>query len=174
DDRVIKNIFIGKNTGFKEHLVELMRKNKGTYGTVCYERYRCIDENKNLKSDKPLADVGRPLPVTVCGNIYLNGAKGCSHEKNPHIISAFKAQIRITEENGHYYLYSNLGDALSGGPLADRVSTEGLGIAFESEQPYENRDGSDFYSDSDFMDNKRNEKVTVGPFEKFISKIKLV
>ncbi|MGN1420976.1 MAG: right-handed parallel beta-helix repeat-containing protein [Eubacterium sp.] len=174
DDRIINNIFVGKKLSIKEKLYNLLHKKEGSFGTACYESYRYTDENKKCKSDKPMADVGRPLPIKVCDNVYLNGAKCRSREKNSHIVSGFTAQIRVEEEKGHYYLFSNLGDILSDGFTADRVSTEILGRAFESEQVYENSDGSAFLADSDFTDNQRGERVKIGPFEKFENKILLV
>lgn len=111
--------------------------------------------------------------MTVRDNIYLNGAKSWSHESNPHMISDFHAELTIKEEDGHYWLYSNLGD-LPGNLLADRITTAILGRAFESEQSYENRDGSPISVDSDFTDRPRGEKAAIGPFESFCNKILLL
>ncbi|MGN0534700.1 MAG: right-handed parallel beta-helix repeat-containing protein [Eubacterium sp.] len=166
DDRIINNIFVGQGRGLKKNLSDLFRKNKCAYGTACYEGYRYSADNKDLKN--------KTLPVTACSNIYFNGAKSWSRENNSRVISDFKADIRVAEENGHYYLYSNLGDILSDGFTAHRAATQILGSAFESEQLYENRDGSPYSADSDFFDNQRGEKVKIGPFENFVSKIKLV
>lgn len=131
-------------------------------------------DEKNPEPDKPMADVGRPLPVMICDNIYLNGAGCRSHEKNACVMPDLKANIRIAQEGGHYYLYSDLGDILSEIVPADKVTTQVLRSAFESDQPFENRDGSPFSAESDFMDHQRNEKVKIGPCEDFVSKIKLV
>lgn len=174
DDRIINNIFVGKNARLKERLCNMLRKNEGTFGTACYEKYKFTDEKNNLKNDKPAGDVGKPLPIRICNNIYLNGAKSRSLEKNPHNISDFTVKISVVQENGHYYLCSNLGDFLSDGFNADRVSTATLGSAFESEQAYESRDGSHFIADSDFTDNQRDKQVKIGPFEKFVNKLLLV
>lgn len=113
DDRIINNIFVGQSRGLKKNLFDLFRKNKCAYGTDCYEGYRYSAENKNLKN--------KTLPVTACNNIYFNGAKSRSRENNSRIIFDFKADIRVAEENGHYYFYSHLGDILSDGFTATRL-----------------------------------------------------
>ncbi|MGN0522182.1 MAG: NosD domain-containing protein [Eubacterium sp.] len=178
DDRIMNNIFIGNGKGsrlLKNVVTKFsIKKNNCTYGTACYEGYSYNTQNKDLKNDTPAADIGKTLPVTACNNIYLNGAKSWSHEKNPRVVTGLEARIKVSQENGHYYLYSNLGDILSDGFTAGRVGTDKLGFAFESEQPYENRDGSPFSSDSDFTGNPRGEEVKIGPFEKLESKILLV
>lgn len=174
DDRIINNIFIGKGGGLKKRLLNPKRKREASYGTACYKGYRRMTENSSLKSGASASGIGKALPVAIRDNLYLNGAKSYGKEENPHIISDFDAQIRIAQENGHYYLYSNLNDILPSSASVGRVSTESLGIAFESEQPYENRDGSAFSADRDFFDNQRGGEVKIGPFEALAGKVLLV
>ena len=45
------------------------------------------------------------------------------------------------------------------------ISTEVLGMAFESEQKFENPDGSPIVFDSDYFGNHREVTPKAGPFE---------
>lgn len=49
-----------------------------------------------------------------------------------------------------------------------------IGKAFESEQSYENRDGSPISVDSDFEDQPRGKEATIGPFEHYCDRIQLI
>ncbi len=128
---------------------------------------------KTMDNDTPAADIGETLPVRMRDNVYLNGAANWLHEQNPHIISGQHAKVSITEENGHYWLYTNL-SGIVGGLLADRVTSAELGKAFEPDQAYENRDGSSILVDSDFSGHPRKEKAAIGPFEYYSDKIFLI
>lgn len=161
DDKIFNNIFIGKDD------------TNPCLGTNGYEKYRYTAVKKTMDNDTPAADIGETLPVKMRDNIYLNGAANWLHEQNPHIISGLHAEVSITEEDGHYWLCTNLG-ALVSGLLADRVTSAELGKAFEPDQAYENRDGSPISVDSDFSDCFREEKAAIGPFEHYPDKILLV
>lgn len=153
DDRVINNLFIGNGNG-----------------TACYNGYSHCAAKKTTENDTPAADIGSTLPTIIRSNLYLSGAKAWEHEQAPRIISDFRPELTVKEENGYYWLCSNF-TALSGDILSDRVDTAALGIAFQSEQPYENRDGSPVTLDADFSDCPRGEKTAIGPFERWQNKI---
>lgn len=172
DDRVINNIFLG-NGGRKRFLQRFSAKNRGC-GTDCYKGYRRTAAQKTMKNDTAAADIGKTLPITVCNNLYLNGAKHWAHEQNPRVISDFHATLSVKQENGHYFLYTNLDDLATDLLLSERMTTEILGASFESEQAFENRDGSPVSVDSDFLDCPRSESPKIGPFETNCQKILLV
>ena len=162
DDRFFNNIFVGQRDE---------NKHRGSCGTKAYESYRDNKiARKTMDNDTPAADIGETLPVKMRDNLYLNGAVHWTHEQNPHIASDFHAELTIAEEEGHFWLCTNLGGMVNG-LLADRVTTTELGKAFEPDQAYENRDGSPVLVDSDFSDCPRAEKTTVGPFEHYSEKI---
>ncbi|MGN0538812.1 MAG: right-handed parallel beta-helix repeat-containing protein [Candidatus Fimenecus sp.] len=170
DDRVINNIFVGGGKLFSR---KSPYKNYG-FGTVAYKGYRHTAAEKTMESDTAAADIGKTLPTVMRNNLYLNGAKHWAHEENPRTMSGFKANITVTEENGHFWLCTNLHDALQSGFSADTVTTDVLGASFESEQAFENRDGSPVSVDSDFLDCPRSESPKIGPFEGECKKILLV
>ena len=162
DDRFFNNIFVGQRDE---------NKHRGSCGTKAYESYRDNKiARKTMDNDTPAADIGETLPVKMRDNLYLNGAVHWPHEQNPHVVSDFHAELTIAEEEGHFWLCTNLGGMVNG-LLADQVTTTELGKAFEPDQAYENRDGSPVLVDSDFSDCPRAEKTTVGPFEHYSEKI---
>lgn len=163
DDRMINNIFVKK---------EIPDVHYGTFGTACYDGYAAPDDPSAMDHDLPSADAGRTLPVFIHDNVYLEGGQPCAFEENPRL-SDIPVQIAITEQDGGYWLETNLYQA----PVdftAARVTTEVLGAAFESGQPYENRDGSPLSVDSDFTDAPRGEAVLIGPFEHPVTRLRLL
>ncbi|MGN0571954.1 MAG: right-handed parallel beta-helix repeat-containing protein [Candidatus Fimenecus sp.] len=176
DDRILNNIFIGADSAkrFLSRLfVDKTAKNH-TYGTACYKGYRHTAAKKTMKSDTAAADIGKTLPTVMRNNLYLNGAKHWAHEQNPRVISDFYAKLTVQQENGHYYLYTNLGDLTADCLFSERITTGILGASFESEQAFENRDGSPVSIDSDFENRPRGETTKIGPFETDCQKILLV
>lgn len=161
DDRFFNNIFVGQRDE---------NKHRGSCRTKAYEGYHHKIARKSMDNDTPAADIGETLPVKMRDNVYLNGAANWLHEQNPHIISGLQAELAITEEDGHYWLCTNLGKIIHG-LSADRITSAELGKAFEPDQAYENRDGSPVLVDSDFSDCPRDEKTTIGPFEHYSEKI---
>ena len=47
----------------------------------------------------------------------------------------------------------------------EMISTSMLGMSFETEQPYEDPDGSPVRIDEDFLGRRRGQHPTPGPFE---------
>lgn len=164
DDRVLNNIFLGQDTE---------NRYPGAYGTACYEGYLHAAVKKTLENDTPACDVGRTLPVIVRDNLYLNGAESWAHEQAPHTLPGFRAELSVTEEDGRFYLCSNLGE-LAGTVRGEQVTTVVLGSAFEPEQPFENRDGSPLSVDSDFLGQPRGAQAAIGPFEHCGSRVLLI
>jgi hypothetical protein len=105
------------------------------------------------------------LPMYVDGNIYLNGAKPFSAEKN-FIKSDLNPQVTITEEGENEFLNIILDNSTSK-LKTQLITTELLGKAKIPRQNFENPDGSSLTIDSDYAGNQRNKSnPTAGPFEK--------
>ena len=109
------------------------------------------------------------LPVWVEGNAYFNGATVCKHEKN-NLVGKGKAKAKISLKNG--VLKSNLAELL-GDYKTGVISTAILGAAFEPEQRFENRDGTDITFNEDLFGNHRGTAVVPGPFADLSEEIQL-
>lgn len=164
DDRFQNNLFLDLNRGGWQY---------GVCGTDCYREYSHEAAGKTLENDTPMADVGRTLPVIARDNGYYNGDACWAYEENPRILRDFHAELSVTEEDGHFWLKTNLGDGPAL-PRGQRITTALLGQAFQSEQAFENRDGSPVRVDKDFLGAPRGEHPAIGPFENVPSRIRLV
>ena len=108
------------------------------------------------------------LPVWVSGNAYFNGATVCKHEKE-NLVGKGKAKISLKDG----VLKNNL-SALIGDFTTGVVTTEILGCAFEPEQRFESRDGSDIIFNTDFFGNYRGTHVVPGPFAELSDEISVL
>lgn len=160
DDRIINNIFIGKNDG------------SPLYGTAGFDGYGKIGETKTVGDVCQMGDVQKTLPTDIHDNLYLNGAKPWNKEDGARTAEHFQAELSLTHENGQYTLSTNLYDAPADLKVS-RITTEMLGRAFESEQSFENRDGSPVVIDEDCLGQSREETAIPGPFAHFADKITL-
>ncbi|MCR5358148.1 MAG: right-handed parallel beta-helix repeat-containing protein [Lachnospiraceae bacterium] len=102
-----------------------------------------------------------PLPVWTGGNVFFNGAKPCDKEVGGTVDSEHEITVKLLVENDEYKLDSNYDEFL---PDAELISTETLGMAFEPEERFENPDGSSIVFDTDFNGEKREGRITAGPF----------
>lgn len=161
DDQFYNNIFIGDNG------------ENSSRGTASYEGYASTASEKGMENDTPMADIDKTLPVKMENNVYFNGAKSWTREKNPHIISGFKAEVSLKWEDGHCLLETNLYEQ-EDHMQAKLITTEILGKAFESGQSFENRDGSAIVIDRDFTGASRKGRTTAGPLDKGCSRIVLI
>ena len=73
-----------------------------------------------------------------------------------------KVYVNVKEDGDKVYLETNLKDVI-GAFTASLVDTEVLGKAFEPQQRFEDRDGSDIVFDTDYFGAKRND-IIPGPF----------
>ena len=110
------------------------------------------------------------LPVWVGGNAYFNGATICKHEKD-NLTGAKSNKAKISLKGG--VLKSNLAE-LIGEYKTGVISTALLGAAFEPEQKFENRDGTDIIFNEDFFGNHRGTHVIPGPFAELAEEIKVL
>lgn len=134
DNRFFNNIFVG---GVKEG-----ERNKSGLGM--YE------------------NVG--LPMFVNGNVYLNGARKYSKEKNQLEIKT-NPNIQVDEKADGTYLKMNFDEQIL--TMKNQlVDTKLLGKALIPNAAYENPEGSPITIDTDYSGKKRNKQnPTAGPFE---------
>lgn len=161
DDQFYNNIFVGKNDG------------NPSLGTNAYKKYTGTAEKKGMENDTPMADIEKTFPVKMKHNVYFNQAKSWEHEMEPRIISDFEAELSVQYEDGHYVMYTNLYEKKEC-MNAELITTEILGKAFESDQYFENRDGSSLVVDRDFTGAAREEQTTAGPFQNGCSRMVLI
>ena len=140
-----------------------------TVGTVPYEGYQTWDEYVAMfEGYCGMGAVGDrdkyyyKLPVWKGGNVYFNGAKPMSSETDAVICDA-PATVSVKEENGEWYLETNVYDYVPKGVCA-MISTETLGMAFEPEEKFENPDGTPIVFQYDYFGNRQDINPLAGPF----------
>lgn len=175
DIRFYNNIFVQKpvRPGMKQ-LEELMvtwnsqwTDHNTTVGTIPYDHYQTYEEwlhefDGYCGMNAPTEHYYIPLPVWTGGNVYFNGAKPCSKEKNFQIVDK-PVQLELTEENGTYRLKTDLYKSLPRMDLS-LVATATLGEAFEPEEKFENPDGTPIVFQEDIRGEKRSIRTIPGPF----------
>lgn len=176
DMRFYNNIFIQQPTrpGIKE-LHESLIGNKWNdgnplVGTWGYEEYPSWDEYvAQFEGYCGLGTVGRRdmyysyLPVWFGGNIYFNGAKPTTAEKDAIVDTEHQVSVGLKEENGSWYLETNVYDYVPEGVCA-MIDTDTLGQAFEPEQKFENPDGTPIVFRHDYFGNCHKVNPLAGPF----------
>lgn len=165
DNRIYNNIFI-QNWPVKEE----EKEDNQVVGTAVFDDYPVYEEwIKNFELDKP-ADMAKlqefhfgHLPVWVDGNAYFNGAKAFQKEKNNQVEDKNKVTVELVENNGAYYLKTNVYSLLEEG-INGIITSDILGCAFEPEQRFENPDGSSIIFDTDYSGGHRGTATIPGPF----------
>ena len=104
------------------------------------------------------------LPVYTGGNIYFNGAEPCDTEKDAYVENEHKVTLKLETNGAKAKLVTNLYDYLPE-RSTETVSTALLGQAFESEEKFENPDGSPIVFNEDYFGNHRAVNPQFGPFE---------
>ena len=107
------------------------------------------------------------LPVWLGGNAYFNGATVCKHETDK-LVGDKKNKAKIALKGG--VLKNNLAE-LIGDYKTGVITTAILGAAFEPEQKFENRDGTDIIFNEDFFGNHRGSHAIPGPFAELTDEI---
>ncbi|MBP5494656.1 MAG: right-handed parallel beta-helix repeat-containing protein [Lachnospiraceae bacterium] len=139
-------------------------------GTIPYDKYMTEEEwEKEFEGycgmgSMPSDRYYIPLPVWTGGNVYFNGAKPISKEKDFYEDTEHEIKIELTTDGKDWKLDTNLFDYLP--KNCSMINTETLGMAFEPEQYYENPDGSEIVFDTDIYGNKREGTISAGPFAK--------
>ncbi len=148
DDRVINNIFIGNE--------------QSDIGTANYNDYPDIQSWGNR--DEPLVlDENNPLPVDICSNMYFNNSKPYIKEKDACIVEGSLVNISVTEQDGHFYLNTNIYNA-SADFKADIITTQRLGKAFQPDASFEDGDGNEIVFNTDFIGDVGNTDMQKGAF----------
>lgn len=151
-------------------------------GTIPYDKYPTFEEWKamfegycgmgSVTTDRYYSE----LPVWASGNLYFNGAKPMSKEKDAYIDEKNKITIGYEESTSTdgksklIKLKTNLYDLIESGAIpidaikCKLMKTEDLPPAFEPEQNYENPDGSPIVFDTDYFGVKRSAQIIAGPF----------
>lgn len=174
DMRFYNNIFVQQEVSplFKG-LAELQKDNEWqdsnmVTGTIPYESYPTWEEF-DAQFEGYCGMGGEPsnryyehLPVWAGGNVYFNGAKPMSKEKDARVSDA-KVTLSIEEVDGKYMFRSNLGEVM-GEMNCKLLATDDLGYAFEPEEKYENPDGSPIIFNRDFHGKDTGLTPLVGPF----------
>ncbi|MBO6108646.1 MAG: right-handed parallel beta-helix repeat-containing protein [Eubacterium sp.] len=112
------------------------------------------------------------LPVDGSGNIYFNGAAANSTENDAYVDEKDRVSLELVCDGDKALLrtdiYRYLPETRPG-----MISSKVLGCAFESEQRFENPDGSEIIFNEDFFGNHRGVRPVAGPFEKTSDEIQL-
>ena len=174
DMRFYNNIFVQQEVS--EEYVAHAKKTKEVdqYNFVCgtsvYDDYPTGKEYFAKFGAWTIDDEGskdkyyEKLPVDGAGNLYFNGAKPNSHEKDAYVDDSHKIELTYTEENGKPVLKTNLYDYLPE-CTTGTISSSVLKEAFESEQRFENPDGTEIIFNEDYFGNHRAVNPLYGPFE---------
>lgn len=175
DDRFYNNIFVQK---WPAAPLEILRDcepgsdwENREVGTHVMDRFPEYEEwigmfdmetdTPDMKKLEPAHN--HPLPVWVEGNVYLNGARACRHEKDSLVDSSHTVTVDLDFQEGCPVLRTDLYQVLDGFSVR-MVDSDLLGLAFEPEERFENPDGSDIRFDTDYFDGHRGIRVLPGPF----------
>lgn len=104
-----------------------------------------------------------PLPVYTSGNVFFNGAKPCDKEQNYAENIENEVYLKVVEHEDRYSIDTNIYDFMPKMNIVS-VSTELLGEAFESEEKFENPDGTAIIFDQDYFGGHRGLNPLPGPF----------
>jgi len=122
------------------------------------------DDNK--KRRPTFISLSDPIPFAVYieNNVYFNRALACKKEKGAKLYKDSGVEYTIDRENKKVVIEITNPYMLTES-AAEIVTTEKLGYAFQSEQLFENRDGTPYVFDKDFFGNCRGTKAVPGPFQ---------
>lgn len=177
DDKFFNNIFIQQD--MRPYLKDVMDFTKTHFndwddhnletGTNIFSKYPTYEEWKeqfNCYCGMGSVTTDRyydKLPVWTKGNLYFNGAVPSVKEESPFVDNKNKIFIKYEEKDGKPGISTNLYDFIPEANLGI-LNTDSLEPAFESEQKYENPDGSAITFDTDILGQKRSGKTIAGPF----------
>ena len=178
DNRFYNNIFIQKwpdrdfvvRSDSREEM-EIENRKTGTMVWDSYPTYDAWISQFDLDTDTPdmaklePAHMGH-LPVWSEGNLYFNGAKAYRAEKNGAVDTKHPVCVSAAETDGGWTLQTDLYEFLKEeeGLACRMIHSDILGKAFESEERFENPDGSAITFDTDYFGKHRGVDVIPGPF----------
>ena len=173
DMRFYNNIFVQQD--IREDYVEYAKKNNTDkeYNFVCgtsvYEGYPTAkDYFEKFGPINPKEEENRDkfydrLPVDGEGNLYFNGARPNSSEKDAYVDDKNRITLELTEQDQKPVLKTDLFDHLPD-RKASVISTPVLGKAFEPEMAFEDPDGRIIVFDGDYFGDHRGVDPIQGPF----------
>jgi len=130
-------------------------------GISQYNEYPAPNDPK--QEDNVLNILNR-LPVYAAHNLYLNNAKPYVKEEGAVVYADSPICVEIIDrERGKVSVKIENAERLNAVPC-QVVTTNRLGISYQTEMNYEKPDGSSFIFDTDFFGNPRK-NFTPGPFE---------
>jgi len=130
------------------------------------------DDYPGEKDKAPWLPVpGRPfvtdaifLPVHIKHNVYLKGAKPCIKEPDPVVSRECGVEFEIDHANSKVTV--KIADPSQiHCPASEIITTALLGKNHHTEMLYEEKDGTPYVLDKDFVGKQRSAKPTAGPFE---------
>lgn len=175
DDKIYQNIYAGNHEEVSGvSMVKFYGADvKQAYGNEIYNGYRKETEKVNTMTDNSLAPFGDgTFPVYIHKNLYFKGAGKYEYETDACDAQDFELNCKVVRDGDMYYFETNLPEYAFKEEL-DLVTTETLGKAFQTDQAYENADGTPFVLDQDFTGAVRGEKTIAGPFAKPVARIAL-
>ncbi len=116
------------------------------------------------------ADLGKydsvELPMQMEGNVFLDGAKPCSCEKDPVIEPGFNPLIRLIKKTYGLFLQIKYDKTWKVERKRKIVTSQLLGLASIPGLPYQTPDGKPVRIDEDYFGHSRGESnPTPGPFQ---------
>ena len=175
DMRFYNNIFVQKEIRPCMEAVHKMQAGNDwtdvnlTAGTCTYENYPTYEEYCELfegycgMGSAPSDRYYTMLPVWTGGNIYFNGAKPVSKEKDAYVDNDHKVKLELICDDKGCRLDTDLYAYLPA-QAAKIISTDTLGEAFEPEQKFENPDGTPIVFNTDYFGNNIGIAPVAGPF----------
>jgi len=104
------------------------------------------------------------LPVHIKHNVYLRGSKPCIKEPDPVVTRECGVEFVIDSANSKVTV--EIADPSQiHCPTSEIITTELLGKNHHTEMLYEEKDGTPYVLDKDFVGKQRSAKPTAGPFE---------
>lgn len=106
------------------------------------------------------------LPMWLGGNVFLKGAKQCTHETAPLLKPDFDPGIKLVETKEGFYLEITLENAWAAERSRKIATTNLLGNATIPNLPFVHFDGTPIRIDTDYEGRTRKANPFPGPFER--------
>ncbi len=104
------------------------------------------------------------LPVYIASNLYYQHASPCNREIDVCCSPHHSAAVSIESRENKVLLHITADKSVTS-MNCPPITTRSLGVAFQSEAPFENPDASPLSIKTDFSGRSRSDRPTVGPFE---------
>lgn len=107
------------------------------------------------------------LPVSMAGNLFLNGAKPCVHETDANVMPDCDPKLHLSSSAKGYLLAIHIDPTWFNTVTRTRVTTSRLGLAAVPQLPFEQANGRPIDLDKDYFGNARGASPAPGPFENY-------